>query len=70
MEDNKKTCPFKDEKICNDSCALYVKPSELNVSFGNKLKSVGVMNEEGMCSLKNIALVESRKIYESSGRFH
>lgn len=69
MANTEKTCPFKEEKICDATCALYVLPEELNETFRNKLKSIGVLNETGMCSLKNIALVECRKIFESSGKF-
>jgi hypothetical protein len=69
MEEIQKTCPFKNEKICDQSCALYVLPEELNESFRNKLKSIGVLSDHGMCSFKNISLVESRKIFETSGRF-
>lgn len=62
------TCPFKDERPCNSNCALFITPDELNETFRNKLRSIGVLSESGMCSLKNIALTESRKIFESSGR--
>lgn len=68
MENNDKTCPFKEEKICNSTCALFVHPDELNETFRNKLKSIGVLLEEGMCSFKNLALVDSRKLFETSGR--
>lgn len=64
-----KTCPFKEEKICNSTCALYLHPDELNETFRNKLKSIGVLLEDGMCSFKNQAMVESRKIFETSGRY-
>ncbi len=69
METKEKTCPFKDERICNDSCALYIDPEDLNETFRNKLKSINVLSGDGMCALKNIALSESRKIFESSGRY-
>jgi hypothetical protein len=69
MEEIIKTCPFKNEKKCDHTCALYVHPEELNETFRNKLKSIGVLSEEGMCAFKNISLVESRKIFETSGRF-
>ena len=68
MEDQPKTCPFKDERICNENCALFLHPEEINETFGNKLKSIGVLSSGGMCAIKNIALAESRKIFESSGR--
>lgn len=62
------TCPFKNEQTCNNNCALFITPDELNETFRNKLRSIGVLSEDGMCSIKNIALTESRKIFESSGR--
>ncbi|MGD9580670.1 MAG: hypothetical protein AB7V50_04815 [Vampirovibrionia bacterium] len=68
MEEKKKSCPFKDERMCDSTCALYIEPEELNETFRNKLKSINVLSNQGMCSLKNIALVESRKIFETSGR--
>lgn len=69
MENNQKTCPFKKEAICDSTCALFVHPEELNETFRNKLKSINVLSDDGMCSLKNIALNESRKVFESSGRY-
>jgi len=69
METREKTCPFKDERVCNSSCALYIEPEELNETFRNKLKSINVLSDNGMCALKNIALSESRKIFETSGRY-
>lgn len=69
MENKKKTCPFKSGAICDSSCALYIDPEELNETFRNKLKSINVLSDNGMCSIKNIALNESRKIFETSGRF-
>lgn len=68
MEERKKTCPFKNERQCDATCALFIEPEELNETFRNKLKSINVLSNEGMCSLKNIALVENRKIFETSGR--
>ena len=68
MEEKKKICPFRGDKDCDDSCALYISPEELNETVVNKLKSIGVLHKEGLCSLKNLALAESRKIYETSGR--
>lgn len=67
-EERKKTCPFKDERICDATCALFIEPDELNETFANKLKSIGVMNNEGLCAIKNIGLAQSRTIFESSGR--
>lgn len=68
MEERKKTCPFKDERICDVTCALFIEPHELNDTFANKLKSIGVLSDEGMCSIKNIGLAQSRTIFEASGR--
>ena len=69
MESKAKTCPFMQDRICNNTCALYIDPEDLNETFRNKLKSINVFSNEGMCAIKNIALSESRKIFETSGRY-
>lgn len=62
-----KNCPFKNE-ICNCDCALYIKNSELNETVANRLRAIGVINQDsdGICSLKNIALAQSRHIFENT----
>ena len=65
-----KNCPFKNE-ICNENCALFINYKELNETVVNRLKSIGVVNNDcnGMCSLKNMALAQSRFIFENTKVF-
>lgn len=61
-----KNCPFKDIQ-CTSECGLYVSVNELNEMVANRLRALGVLTgEEGMCSLKNIALVQNRHIFENT----
>ena len=62
-----KRCPFNCT-ACDSGCALFIKPDDMNETFRNKLKSINVFNDEGMCSLKTLALSEARYIYEASGK--
>lgn len=66
-----KSCPFKNE-ICNSSCALFISKEELNEMVANRLKSIGVIdsNRDGICALKNIALCNSRYIFENTKVFN
>ncbi len=60
-----KTCPFKNE-VCNNECALFVSPEEVNELVLGKLTSIGVLNRNGMCSLKTAALSANRYIFENT----
>lgn len=61
-----KTCPFKNE-ICNDDCALYISPDDLNELVSNRLSSIGVLNKTtGICSFKTSALSLNRHIFENT----
>jgi len=61
-----KKCPFEN-KECTSECALYVNFEELNELVVNRLKAIGVFAKgEGMCSLKNNALAQSRTIFENT----
>ena len=66
-----KNCPFKNE-TCTNECALFIKSTELNEMVANRLKSIGVIthNTEGICSLKNMALAQSRYIFENTKVFN
>ena len=66
-----KNCPFKNE-VCSSNCALFIKASELNEMVVNRLKSIGVFScdNDGMCSLKNMALSQSRYIFENTKVFN
>lgn len=61
------TCPFNNEKECNKSCPLFISPDDLNEFVSARLCSIGVINrDKGSCSLKVLALSQSRAIFESS----
>ena len=66
-----KNCPFKNSE-CNDTCALYIKTVDLNEMVANRLKAIGVItcDEDGICSLKNMALAQSRFIFENTKVFN
>ena len=65
-----KNCPFKNE-VCTKECALFISTDELNEMVANRLKSIGVITYEsdGLCSLKNMALAQSRFIFENTKVF-
>ena len=61
-----KTCPFS-EKECNASCPLFVAPDDINEFMAARLCSIGVLDRKnGYCSLKILALSQSRMIFEST----
>ncbi len=66
-----KNCPFRNE-ICNEDCALFIKTSQLNEMVANRLKSIGVIDcdTNGVCSFKNMALAQSRYIFENTKVFN
>ena len=66
-----KNCPFKNEN-CSCECALFIKTTELNEMVANRLKSIGVISADcdGICSLKNMALAQSRYIFENTKVFN
>ncbi len=62
-----KTCPFSENKVCNDTCPLFVSPEELNEFVAARLSSIGVMDKaDGECSLKMLALSQGRMIFENT----
>ena len=67
-----KNCPFKEQK-CDNSCALFISMDELNETVANRLRSIGVVantdEAAGLCSLKNLALAQSRCIFENTKVF-
>ena len=67
-----KNCPFKEQK-CDNTCALFIGIEELNETVANRLRSIGVIlntdEAEGVCSLKNLALAQSRCIFENTKVF-
>lgn len=61
-----KKCPFNKEN-CTAECAMYIDPEDLNDTVRNKLASIGVLSrDEGICSLKNLALCLDRYIFENT----
>ena len=66
-----KTCPFKQQN-CDDSCAMFISLNELNEMVANRLKAIGVItcDTQGICSLKNLALAQSRYIFENTKVFN
>ena len=62
-----KTCPFSANKPCNTECPLFVGPDELNEFMAARLCSIDVLDRKnGSCSLKMLALSQSRMIFENS----
>ena len=59
------TCPFSEKKECNSDCPLFVSPTDLNEFVTARLSSIGVIDKvNGSCSLKILALSQSRAIFE------
>lgn len=62
-----KTCPFTAKRECNDTCPLFIKPDDLNEFVTARLSSIGVLSrKEGECSLRMLALSQSRMIFENT----
>lgn len=62
-----KTCPFSKEKECDNSCALFIAPEDLNEFVSARLSSIGVLDrQKGSCSLKLLALSQSRIVFENT----
>ena len=62
-----KTCPFSTEKECNSECPLHISPKDLNEFVTARLSSIGVIDrKEGECSLKMLALSQSRIVFENT----
>ena len=62
-----KTCPFSANKLCGETCPLFISPSELNEFVSARLCSIGVHSKtDGECSLKMLALSQARSIFENT----
>lgn len=62
-----KTCPFNDKKLCDDNCPLFINPDRLNEFVAARLSSIGIIDRNcGECSLKMLALSQSRAIFENT----
>lgn len=61
-----KKCPFNHDE-CTKECALFIDVNDLNELLAARLASLGVLDKEnGMCSLKTIAMSSSRFIFENT----
>lgn len=61
-----KKCPFNHDE-CTRECALFIAPEDLNELVSARLTSIGVFDKEnGLCSLKGIALSSSRFMFEKT----
>jgi len=61
-----RNCPFNHGN-CTSDCALFVDATDLNELLAARLASLGVLDKEnGMCSLKTIAMSAGRYIFENT----
>ena len=62
-----KTCPFSNDKECSKDCPLYIASEDLNEFVSARLCSIGILDRNsGSCSLKVLALSQSRMIFENT----
>lgn len=62
-----KDCPFATKKECNENCPLFISPNDLNEFVTARLSSIGIIDRKhGSCSLKILALSQSRMIFENT----
>lgn len=61
-----KKCPFN-EGECTNACSLFIDVEDLNELLAARLASLGVLDREnGMCSLKSLAMSSGRYIFENT----
>lgn len=61
------TCPFSPKRECNNSCPLYIAPEDLNEFVIARLSSIGIIDRnKGACSLRVLALSQSRVVFEKT----
>lgn len=61
-----KQCPFN-HGVCAPDCALFIDVADLNELLAARLASLGVLDREnGMCSLKSLAMSSGRYIFENT----
>jgi hypothetical protein len=61
-----KNCPFNQGK-CTNECSLFIDALDLNELLAARLTSLGVLDKDnGMCSLKTIAMSAGRYIFENT----
>ena len=62
-----KTCPFTQNRECNSECPLFVAPEDLNEFVTARLSSIGVIDRQnGSCSLRILAMSQSRMVFENT----
>ena len=62
-----KTCPFSTKKECNSDCPLFISPEDLNEFVSARLGSIGIVDKkQGSCSLRILALSQSRMVFENT----
>ena len=62
-----KNCPFTADRECNSTCPLYIAPNDLNEFVSARLSSIGIIDRQnGSCSLKVLALSQSRMVFENT----
>ena len=62
-----KTCPFSNNRECNSECPLFIAPDDLNEFVAARLGSIGVLDRQnGSCSLKMLAMSQSRIVFENT----
>lgn len=62
-----KKCPFGNSRDCDNSCPLYISPEDLNEFVTARLCSIGIIDRtQGECSLRMLALSQSRMIFENT----
>ena len=62
-----KTCPFSNERECNSKCPLFIAPDDLNEFVTARLSSIGIIDRNnGCCSLRMLALSQSRMVFENT----
>lgn len=65
-EKKAKDCPFN-HVTCDSSCGLFIDANDLNELLAARLSSLGVLDREnGMCSLKSLAMSSARYIFENT----
>ena len=61
-----KKCPFSQGE-CTNECSLFIDAQDLNELLAARLSSLGVLDREnGMCSLKSVAMSAARYIFENT----
>ena len=61
------TCPFSNDRKCDNNCPLFISPEDLNEFVVARLSSIGIIDRtKGACSLRVLALSQSRAIFENT----